>query len=146
MLHQALRQAIDQVASQLKRKGLELRLDLPDSLPAIAAEPDALRQISVILLENAIAVSPAESTVELAAHADAPHRVTLSVRDSGSGVPAEDLGRTFQPELLTEGELARVRQLAESAGGRVWIDSELGSGSTVLVQLPILEESSDSTT
>lgn len=144
MLHKALKLAIDQVGSQLSRKGLELQLDLPDDLPAVRVDSDSLRQIAVTLIENAIAVSPAKSTVAIAARADDPDWVTLSVRDSGSGVPAEDLGRTFQPQLLTEGELVRIRQLAESSGGRVWIESELGAGSTVMVQLPVLEGSGDS--
>lgn len=144
MLLQALKQAIDQVGSQLTDKQLELQLDLPDRLPPVGAEPDSLRQISVILLEHAIAASPAGSAVRIAAQLTDPEWVTLSVSDSGSGIPPEDLGRTFQPELLSENELARVRQLAEAAGGRVWIDSELGTGSTISVQIPVDEEPSAS--
>lgn len=144
MLPQALQQAVDQVASQLRHKQLELQLDVPERLPPLQADPDALRQIAVILIEQAIEASPAESAVNLSVQIEGLQWVTLSVRDSGAGVPAEQLGRAFQPELPSEGELAAVRRLAESAGGRVWIESELGRGSTVTVQLPVRKESGNS--
>lgn len=144
MLARTLQLAADQVASQLQHKQLQLQLDLPERLPPLQADPDAVRQIAVILIEHAIEASPTNSAVELVVQVDDPHWVTLSVSDSGSGVPAEELGRAFQPELPSEGELAAVRQLAETAGGRVWIESELGRGSTVTVQLPVRKESSNS--
>lgn len=133
---QAIQLAIEQVTSQLERKALDLQLELPESLPAVQIQDDALRQISVGLIENAIEVSPKRSQIKLEAHASEAEWVTLTVTDSGAGLAAEELGRVFQHELLSEGELARVRQLAEAAGGRVWIESALGEGSAITVQLP----------
>lgn len=139
MLLEALKLAIEQVASQLRHKKLNLELDLPDQLPPVGAASDSLRQISVILIENAIATSPAGSTLVVSVGSSDPEWVTLQVSDAGAGVSAEELGRAFQPELPAEGELALVRQLSEAAGGRVWIESELGKGSTITVQFPTLE-------
>lgn len=137
MMLKAIQLAIEQVSSQLENKALDLQLELPDSLPRIQVEPDAVRQISVGLIENAIDVSPDHSQIKVEAHAGDPDWVTLIVTDSGTGIPAENLVRAFQHELLGEGELARVRELAEAAGGRVWIESALGEGSAITVQLPV---------
>lgn len=141
MVLEALEQAIDQVGSQLSRKELELQLEVADRLPPVGLAADSLRRISVILIENAIQASPNRTQVRVVAVRRDPQWVDLSVGDAGDGIPPEELGRTFQPELLSGGELAQVRQLAESAGGRMWIESELGAGTTITVRIPVVEES-----
>ncbi len=134
--------AVAQVAGSLEERGQSLHLDLAGSLPSVSGDPDELRQILVTLIENAIQASPAGAVIPVSALATDSAGgawVSLSVSDSGGGIPPEDLGRIFhspEPGRGTESGLARVKQLAEGMGGRVWVGSEVGGGSTVTVLIP----------
>lgn len=133
--------AATQVATGLGESGIELNLSIPDSLPRVG-DSDLLRKIIVILLERAIRISPSNSQISIAAQADEGGWVSIAVSDQGPGVPAEDLGRVFQPGMDSEGAdlgLPQAKSLADSLGGRVWIGSEMGSGSTVTVLIPASE-------
>ena len=138
--------AVAQVAGSLEERGQSLHLDLAASLPSVSGDPDELRQILVTLIENAIHASPPGAVIPVSAlatdSADGAW-VSLSVSDSGGGIPPEDLGRIFhspEPGRGTESGLARVKQLAEGMGGRVWVGSEVGGGSTVTVLIPARPE------
>jgi signal transduction histidine kinase len=138
--------AVAQVAGSLEERGQSLHLDLAASLPSVSGDPDELRQILVTLIENAIRASPPGAVIPVSAlatdSADGAW-VSLSVSDSGGGIPPEDLGRIFhspEPGRGTESGLARVKQLAEGMGGRVWVGSEVGGGSTVTVLIPARPE------
>ena len=138
--------AVAQVAGSLKERDQSLHLDLAESLPAVGGDPDELRQIMVTMIEYAIQASPAGSVIPVSAlatdSADGAW-VSLSVSDSGGGIPPEELGRVFhipEPGRGAETGLARVKQLAEGMGGRVWIGSEVGGGSTVTVLIPARAE------
>jgi len=138
--------AVAQVAGPLKERDQSLHLELAESLPAVNGAPDELRQILVTLIENAIQASPAGAVIPVSALAtDSADGgwVSLSVSDSGGGIPPEELGRVFQspePGRGVESGLARVKQLAERMGGRVWVGSEVGGGSTVTVLIPARQE------
>ncbi len=142
----AVEAAVAQVAGPLKERDQSLHLELAESLPAVNGPPDELRQILVTLIENAIQASPAGAVIPVSAlatdSADGAW-VSLSVSDSGGGIPPEELGRVFhspEPGRGGEGGLARVKQLAEGMGGRVWVGSEVGGGSTVTVLIPARQE------
>lgn len=75
----------------------------------------------------------------------------LSVSDSGDGIPPEDLGRVFQrlhqtDRLIIQGigdagiGLSLVKALSEAQGGRVWVESEVGVGSTFTILLPLVRQ------
>ncbi len=130
-----------QVATSLGESRIELNRSIPNSLPRVG-DSDLLRKIIVVLLERAIRISPSNSQISIAAQADESGWVSIAISDQGPGVPAEDLGRVFQPGMDSEGvdlELPQVKSLADSLGGRVWIGSEMGSGSTVTVLIPASE-------
>ncbi|MEK6588068.1 MAG: HAMP domain-containing sensor histidine kinase [Chloroflexota bacterium] len=137
--------AVAQVGASLQEKGQSLHLDLPERLPAVGGDPDVLRQILVTLIEHAIQASPPGAVIPVSAIANDSADgvwVSLSVSDSGSGILPEELGRVFQssdPGRGADTGLAHVKLLAEGLGGRVWIGSEVGGGSTVTVLIPASE-------
>jgi signal transduction histidine kinase len=104
----------------------------------------------------AIEVTPAEVTeqeVPLRGLARGGRYVAITVRDTGSGIPPEALGRVFEPFFSTKGErggtglgLSMVRWFAEHAGGSAAIESVVGQGTTVTLLLPRLqsEQTADS--
>lgn len=148
--------AILSCAAQFREKGINLRLDIGEQLPAVSADRDALRQVIGHLLTNAGAASGNDGDVVLKVRAEmdpsavdpASHALLIAVRDSGGGVAAEDQPRVFQrfyradaPLIAGLGEtgvgLSVAKALVEAHGGRIWLTSEPGQGSTFTVLLPM---------
>ena len=130
--------------------GLLLDVDIPADVAALPLQADAraLKQILLNLLSNAIKFTPAGGRVIVAVRRR-DGAVSMSVTDTGQGIPAEDISRLGQPfeqassdaSLSKQGTglgLALVRSLAELHGGTFRIESELGQGTTVEVALPLV--------
>jgi signal transduction histidine kinase len=154
-LNPIIKEVIDETSSQMRAKRVTLNLDLPENLPPIGVEPEALRQILTRLLSNAGAASPLQGTVHLRAQIkteDSKEHLVLQVSDTGGGIPPEDLPRIFTP-LYRETDIpARgvgetgmglfiVKTLTEAQNGRIWVDTELGVGSTYNVLIPVGRDS-----
>jgi signal transduction histidine kinase len=149
---ESLEQALLQVSDSIRSRSLTLHTDLPADLGSALADPSALTRILVHLLRNAIAASPEGGDLYIAGRVQSEEPgagagfLTLSVADTGSGIPAERLGEVFQRRAREDavpgvGEagvgLAIARRLSESLGGRVWVNSEMGAGSTFTVLIPL---------
>jgi signal transduction histidine kinase len=131
----AVRSAIDLAAPAIERAGLRLETDLPASLPA-RADPDRVAQVLANLLSNAVRYTARGGAVAVRAERR-PADILVSVTNSGEGIPADDLDRVFERFYRVEKSrdrgrggagigLAIVKQLVESAGGRVGAESAEG--------------------
>jgi signal transduction histidine kinase len=137
--------------------GLRLEVDLVGDIPAILSDAQRIRQVLGNLLSNAIKFTPPGGTVRLAVESRSGRRsgdpsrwVTLSVEDTGPGIPEEQQERMFaefqrlDPES-SHGEgvgLAISERVARSLGGEIVVDSEVGRGSTFTLWLPARREDS----
>lgn len=112
----------------------------------IVADERALKQIMLNLLSNAVKFTPAGGTISVDV-AEEDNEVRLVVRDTGRGIPKDQIDRLGQPfeQIATDAKLSKqgtglglalVRSLAELHGGRMAIESELGKGTSVTVTLP----------
>jgi signal transduction histidine kinase len=143
--------AVEEIGSDLRQRQLALRMDFPDEVPAVMGDEEAVSQILLHLLKNAISATPEASEISVSASVERTGEedfLLLAVRDSGEGIRPEDLGRVFQrmrhPERLSIpglGDagigLSLVKGLSEALNGRVWVESEVGVGSTFTVLLPL---------
>jgi signal transduction histidine kinase len=146
--------SLEQVKPGLERRGLHLRKRIPQNVPRVMADPDAISQILIHLLNNAIGASPEGGVVGIGlriAEADATGFLTLRISDEGRGIPASDLHRVFDPgyppdgpPLMGLGEepigLSIMKTLVEAMGGRIWIESKENFGTTFVVLLPLAED------
>ncbi len=130
-----------------------LRLDVPENL-AVMGDPDALVQVLLNLLDNALKFTPAGRLVLLTA-SSAHGRVDISVRDTGPGIPPEVLPhifeRFYQADTARAGSgtglgLAIARTLVTAQGGTLQAESTVGIGSVFTVTLPAAQMPSDSGT
>lgn len=133
----------------LQERGLQVAIDWPDDLPLVRVNRDAAEQILYHLLNNAALCSRPGSTIGLQArlNPEVPGMLFLGVRDTGGGIPAEEAPKVFIPRYrattpLIPGVgdsigLSIVRALVEASGGRIWVESEPGVGSTLTVVLPL---------
>ena len=126
---------------------MDLHIKRPPAPISLIADRRALKQVLLNLLTNAIKFTPAGGTVVVAFHSDGEF-AKLCVRDTGIGIPADELprlGRPFEqvcgdPMLAKSGTglgLALVRALVEKHGGTMRIESEEGVGTEVTVDFPL---------
>lgn len=111
----------------------------------VIADPDIAMRVLVNLLSNALKYSPPDSTITVCTRTSAPGTVTFGVTDQGPGIPPEWVEKVFdkyaQVEARKEGAstglgLTFCQLAVEAQKGRIWIESELGKGTTVLFTLP----------
>ncbi len=144
-------EAVALTMGQLREKNILLRVDIPEQLPAITADKDAMQQILIHLLQNAGSASRMEGEISIRAllkkEEGLEDFILLQVSDSGAGISSEDMPRVFSrlyraDNALIQGVgdtgvgLSIVKTLVEAHGGRIWVDSEAGKGSTFSILLP----------
>jgi PAS domain S-box-containing protein len=123
-------------------RGLRLTCDLPRALPEVLADRERVQQVLSNLIGNAIKATAAGGCITLGGRVHA-EGVRLWVEDTGKGIPAEHLPRLFdwlwQPQGTKEGAglgLYISKGIIEAHGGRIWVESQPGRGSTFSFTLP----------
>jgi signal transduction histidine kinase len=122
--------------------------DVPAGVPAIVADADRMQQVITNLLTNAVKYSPEGGAVTVRVRERGAEHVLIEVIDQGLGIPADQVGRLFQKfERVRSDEHMRIsgtglglyicRRIVEGHGGRLWVESEPGRGSTFSILLPI---------
>jgi PAS domain S-box-containing protein len=125
---------------------VKLELSVPDDLPRVAADLDKVRQVLVNLVENAIKYSPDGGKVEVGAKPRGTN-VCFHVRDEGLGIAPEEQPRVFEKFYRVDPHMMRgvggtglglyiCKELVSRMGGRIWVESNDGKGSTFLFELP----------
>ncbi len=139
------RYALDGLRSAAEMKQQKVETVLSDDLPMVRGDPYRLRQMIANLLENAIKYTPANGEIVVAAVVEGD-QVILRVSDSGPGIPAADqpyiFDKFFRASNVPDDTggtglgLSIVKSIVDSHQGRIWVDSQLGRGTTFTVVLP----------
>ena len=130
--------------SQAEQAGISLTVTTADDLPILDIDPARIREVISNLLTNALRHTPRDGKVELSA-ALAGGQVEVSVHDTGSGIPTDQLDRIFDrfyrsPDSPGSGlGLPIAKSLIEAHGGTIAAASEPGTGTTIRVRLPAPE-------
>ena len=141
--------AASRIYPKIRGKKQSLNLELPRSLPLVKADRMYLEGIVHALLDNASKFTPEKGKIKVSARRDASNLV-VEVSDTGIGIPAEEQERVFQVhyQIVPPGEegsaagglgLAVIEPLIELHGGRIWLKSTVGQGSTFFFSLPVVE-------
>jgi signal transduction histidine kinase len=144
-LQQALERGVAMVRERALQDGVHVTLAANPDVDVVSGDERRIRQVIFNLLSNAVKFTPAGGAIDVRA-TRANGEVSVSVADTGPGIGAGDLRRVFEEFQQTEagierGEgtglgLALSKRLVELHGGRIWVDSELGRGSTFVFTLP----------
>jgi two-component system phosphate regulon sensor histidine kinase PhoR len=144
-----LSEAVNRLRLQAKRAGLSLQVDYPENLPPVLADPPRIEQVMVNLLHNAIKFTPAGGSIFVSAwpEGEGPEaHIVFEVRDTGVGIPEDDIQRIFERFYKADRArsgggtglgLAIARHLVEAHGGRIWVKSREGQGSSFYFSLPV---------
>ncbi len=123
-------------------------VEVPEHLPPANADPDRLERILTNLISNALKYSPSDSGVLVTA-AQSGEEIRVSVADRGTGIAREHLphlfGRFYRAVGAQTDEglglgLYITRRLVEAHGGRIWVESDVGEGSTFHFTLPVADD------
>jgi two-component system NtrC family sensor kinase len=130
------------VRPSLVGRGIELGLEVAPHLPAVGADRVQLEQALLNLVSNAVDAMPEGGRLSLAARPDGDG-VALVIGDTGAGIPLDDLSRVFEPLYTTKPPgkgtglgLPILREVVESHGGTVRLESRAGEGTNAVVSLP----------
>jgi PAS domain S-box-containing protein len=127
---------------ELTRGGIDLRLEVDDSLPSILGDERFLRQMVVNLIKNAMGAMEKGGTLTLSARRK-EDVIVLTVEDTGIGIPEAVLGRIFEPYFTTKADgtglgLTMAYKVVKEHGGDISVQSEAGRGTAFTVTLPVL--------
>jgi signal transduction histidine kinase len=136
--------AADLVGHQMKLKQVTISLKLDPTLPRVPADEGQLRQALLALLMNALDATPSGGRVEIETRREGSESVSLTVADTGMGIPRENLDKIFSPFFTTKpvGQgtglgLAICHGIVASHGGEIQVESEVDKGTRLSLVLPV---------
>jgi len=149
-LENILLYTLDILSGQIKAKYLTVNVDHSPALPPIKGNPLRLRQMFDNLIGNAIKYSKPNGNIKISLISESSQLI-FQITDDGPGIPKADLPRVFEKfyrgQNVPDGVsgsglgLAIVKSIVESHQGRVWVESQVGHGSSFFVVLPVYETS-----
>ncbi len=141
----ALRNGVMMIREQASQHDIDVRLEIAPEVDVIDADERKVKQTLFNLLSNAVKFTADRGRIEVRAEL-ADGEVHVSVRDTGIGIAAEDQARIFeefQQSAFARGRegtglgLALSKKFVELHGGKIWVESEVGQGSTFTFTLPL---------
>ncbi len=145
-VHELIQRATSATFALIEQKGLELIIDVSEDLPKILGDRDRLLQVVINLISNALKFTDEGSVTCKASCTDS--EITISVIDTGIGIPEADQPKIFEKfkqvgNPLTDKPkgtglgLSICQQIVKHHGGKIWVESDLGQGSSFSFTLPI---------
>ncbi len=141
----------DLLSSDAREYGVTVTLDLGRSLPSVFANPIQIQQVVLNLAHNGVEAMvgnrPNQRHLTINTSTCENGAIEVLVRDTGEGIPAENLDHVFDPFFTTKTTglgmgLSLSRSIIEAHGGRLWATSDVGAGTVFRFILPLIDESS----
>ena len=140
---------METVKSMAAEKSVLLEVDVPEPSVLVWADRDKVTQVLMNLVGNAIKFTPSDGKIGVSTANDRRGWVRVSIRDTGPGIPASEQEKIFEKFYqVTQDDgpkpkgtglgLAIAKSLVELHGGKIWVESEEGRGSTFSFTLQVL--------
>ena len=143
-IHRLITDVVDTLSLKPGFEQVEFVFDFEPEIPLIQADANQLEQVFINLLNNAAEAMPAGGTITIASHLMRNAKIEIHVRDTGQGIAAEDIPKLFLPFFTTKqlGKgtglgLSIVYGIVKMHQGQIAVQSQLGTGTTFVLQLPI---------
>jgi len=141
-----IRHVCELLRPEAAARGIEIVMKVPDMVPVLTADPGQITQAFLNLVINAIQAVEGNGRVEMCVRPDEKIGVlSIEIRDTGPGIPAEKLSSIFEPFFTTKAEgsglgLWIVQQITTAHGGAVGVANASGGGAVFSVHLPLHEK------
>ncbi|MBW7897934.1 Non-motile and phage-resistance protein [Candidatus Brocadiaceae bacterium B188] len=147
-LEEALKEILHEVSESSQKKDISICNNIREDIPFLTADKRKFKQMMLNLLSNAVKFTPEHGRITINANLVDHHHVRIDVRDTGIGIKPEDLDKLFEVFSQVDSShsrryegtglgLALTKRLVELHGGKIWVKSEYGKGSTFTVTLPL---------
>jgi PAS domain S-box-containing protein len=150
-VHDAVSDILNTLSGNATAREVSLSSTLPDGLPAAYADPTRLRQVLIILVDNAIKFTPRGGTISVQVEPweEDPEFLCIAVSDTGAGIESKAVERIFERLYQVSDEqqakqkglglgLFICKELVTRQGGQIWVKSEMQKGSIFSFTLPVL--------
>ena len=141
-LEPILKSAVEMVQPVIDENQINVRLSLPPEIPPLLLDADKMRIVFTNLIKNACQAMPSGGMLQIVVEVETSQQngVTVIVKDTGTGIPADELYRIFEPFYTTKPRglglgLVNVKNIVEGHNGTVRVESEIGVGTTFFVRL-----------
>jgi len=141
-----LRHCTDRLHTQAMRAQVTLHIDVSTELPVVYVDANRIEQVITNLIHNAIKFTPPGGEIRLSACVNEEKSLTIKVADTGVGIAPDDIPRVFERFYKADRArsgggtglgLAIAKHIVQAHGGRIWVESRLGKGSTFFFTLPL---------
>jgi len=142
-LNDAVLKTLELLQPELDNRGIQVKTRLARQLPEAPLDPTQVQQVLVNLIKNAMQAMPPDGRLTLQT-GEGADGVWVSVADTGTGIPQEQLNRIFEPFYTTKKKgsglgLMIVQRIVRAHGGHIELDSQVGRGTTFRLWFPLHE-------
>ncbi len=146
-----IHQAVTGINQLIQNKHIRIHLDLPDNIPEIDGDKDRLVQVMINLVANAVKFCPSESGQIDISIINKPTKIQINVADNGPGITPDEQKIVFerfrQVAFTGKGRppgsglgLSITKHIIEHHGGKIWVESQSGAGTTFSFTLPVVQK------
>ena len=145
-LYSFFKETLGNFSPTIQQRHQELITNIPENLPRVEIDPSRLEQVIINLLSNSSKFSPENGRIMFNV-AITHNQLLVEVRDEGIGIGPEEQNRLFQPYHRVEQDrqqftglglgLAVAKQIVEAHKGKIWVESDLGKGSSFIFSIPL---------
>jgi two-component system phosphate regulon sensor histidine kinase PhoR len=147
-INRLVQEVVVRLTPQADRQQISILTKLTSDLPSVQADQERIQQVMTNILHNAIKFTPAGGKIEVRTGLNG-HNVVTQVFDTGIGISKEDLPHIFERFFKADRSrsgggtglgLAIAKHTIQTHGGNIWVQSELGKGSTFGFSLPLSQK------
>ncbi len=145
-VEETINEVVNTILGSSRKKGISVHTHIHDDIPSLAADKVKFKQILFNLLSNAVKFTPENGRITISVKLSNQH-IQIGVSDTGIGIKPEDMDKLFEAFRQVDSSYARryegtglglalTKRLVELHGGKIWVKSEYGKGSTFTFALP----------
>lgn len=142
-IRQFIEEVLGFVGKEAQYRNIAVNMDVAENIPLIESDRGRLQQVFLNVINNAFAAVDDGGRIDISVKLPAVDKISVTIADNGSGIPAENLRTVFEPFFSTKGEkgtglgLSITYGLVQKLGGSISVESEVDKGTSFTITLPV---------
>jgi signal transduction histidine kinase len=142
-IRQFIEEVLGFVGKEAQYRNIAVNMDVAENIPLIESDRGRLQQVFLNVVNNAFAAVDDGGRIDISVKLPAVDKISVTITDNGSGIPAENLRTVFEPFFSTKGEkgtglgLSITYGLVQKLGGNISVESEVDKGTSFTITLPV---------